>query len=104
VAERDELLGGGEELIEGRPVERIPVEQDAQQSHALGRHPHALRQAHRLALDVAQQVDVVDAVEGRLAADHLEQHGAGRPQVRLVVVPLVLQDLRRHVPASERAK
>ena len=54
-------------LVERSPVDRVPVQQDPEELDALGGDTDAFGKADGFALDVAEEVDVVDAVEGGLA-------------------------------------
>ena len=54
-------------LVERSPVDRVPVQQDPEELDALGGDSDAFGKADGFALDVAEEVDVVDAVEGGLA-------------------------------------
>ena len=52
---------------------------------------HSLRDPGLIALDVLQQLHLVEAVEGRLAHQQLKQNGPHTPQVRLSVILVELQ-------------
>ena len=70
-------------------------EEPAQEGGELARHVR--REGHVLVHDlVHERVDVLRE-EGRLAAEELVQDDAERPQVRRVVVRLLLHQLGRHV-------
>ena len=89
--------GVGEELLEGAARDGVTLQQDLQHLEALAGDGDVAREPERLPLDVLQQLAVVPAGEGRLAREHLEEHGADAPQVGLGVVALERQDLGRHV-------
>ena len=88
-----------EELLVGHASRRVLLQQPAHQVHALVRQlaGDTTRDARVPARDVAQERHRVGARERRRAAHELEQDTPDAPEVRLGVVLLVAQDLRRHV-------
>ena len=88
-----------EELLVGHASRRVLLQQPAHQVHALARQlaGDTTRDARVPARDVAQERHRVGARERRRAAHELEQDTPDAPEVRLGVVLLVAQDLRRHV-------
>jgi len=74
-----------EELLECDALHGVALQQAAQQApagwgEAAG---NVVRQARLTGLNVAQQLDVVGAVVGRLPHQQLKQDGADGPQVSL---------------------
>jgi hypothetical protein len=74
-----------EELFKGQTLDRVPLKEAGDERTAGPREARCdvLRQLRVSSLNVAQQVDVVGAVEGRAAGQELEKDGADAPEVGL---------------------
>jgi hypothetical protein len=85
-SERRKGVARVKELLEPGSAQGVAVEQQPKEGDALRAHAHVGRQSDRLALDVAEQIELVLSRERRLARDHLEQYRPDAPQVGLGVV------------------
>lgn len=47
-------------------------------------------------LDVVDQISLISAVEGRITRQHFKEYHSKRPDIRLMIVLLPVQNLRSH--------
>ena len=80
-AEPDEGLALFLELREAVALLRVSLKQATKQGDALWGHANAFWESDSLALDVSQEVNVINAVEGRFPRNHFEKYGARAPEV-----------------------